>query len=351
MQLQHRDEVFEALRKVDLSEISNPNVKMIKKILPAPMLSSSEINWDPDVGQKMRNEALYALCLRNLLQHEREEMFRKFHEQKELEKISMIVAELLKKESEEKIKQIADNEEIMKSQMTAMQDLLDQLKADPETMAAISEVLTALDNIRRIDEQIVQIDNAIAELQTQTHQQAMNMIQAHSAAENLQPTQQNNLCNFVFEQCQKIDKNRFFSETVSNPTVNSPLPAYVDSLSSIDQLKVNAKIQAVLNNKNIFLRDNYIEKPHQSFENLLANLVALQHAKAQTEFKLLVIKDGLIHERHNQVEILDKCIQKLSDKRPNIMDEFDFLGVSKAAIQATKNSTYKPESTSQKARM
>ncbi|MFO1259184.1 MAG: hypothetical protein U1E78_12345 [Gammaproteobacteria bacterium] len=257
MQLNYRDTIFEDLRKIDLSEISNPNVRMIKKMLPAPMLSSSEINWDPDIGQKMRNEALYALCLRDLLQHEREEMFRKFHEQKELDKNAMIISELLKKQAEEKSKQMAGNDEVMKAQVIDMQRLLDELKADPEMMAAISQVLTALDNIRRIDQQIAQINTAIAQLQTQTQQQAMNMIQTHPAAVNLRPAQQNNLRNFVSEHCERIDQNRFFSQPLSGVTVTTILPAYADSLSANDQLRVNAKIQTVLSNKELtFPRKN-----------------------------------------------------------------------------------------------
>ncbi|MFO1259182.1 MAG: hypothetical protein U1E78_12335 [Gammaproteobacteria bacterium] len=83
----------------------------------------------------------------------------------------------------------------------------------------------------------------------------------------------------------------------------------------------------------------------------MASLVVLQDANAQSNLKLLEVKDDLLMEKINQVAILNKYIDRLSEKRPNVLDELDFLGASKAEIQHAQSSASKPESSSKKARI
>lgn len=305
----------------DLSEITDPHIMALRKLIPAPIISEFEITRDKDIVLKLQNALSYSYRVKVYIKNMLEVLFLHDFEKEEIEKAVFLLASSLKKEAEEKIATLGNQERIImeKIYLAAIEAIL----ANRDLSEGIAAVMIGLASIKKIDTEIQALQQLSQELKIVVRQKSLDMIENHEATKDLSPENKMKFDDFVTRLDDELDQNIQINRLFQSKTKTHVFSGLFNSFGLTDKNSrqdiIDYKTNAIYQKLPEFYRLNDIKGKEcdSKHKDIIVNLVTLKDSAKQTLLHVNERVDELQAQRDNTVENIQSKMIEIN-QRENI---------------------------------
>lgn len=325
---------LENLNKIELSDFTDPQAKIIRKMFPVPIVSSLELNWDKDLSRTIQNEAFFARALMSFIIKQRERYFQTLNDREIQEKAEIIVSQYLKMKSDEKLIVEINSETLRRIVEEQYLRTIAALQANQELMNVISNALTSIENIKALDKKIQALDERIQQLDVHLHNEIESRISNHHILGQMSQPRQDQFHEMMLAGCERIDQSEFHQRPIF-PTVpqQQSLPTYQSNMNEKNDFLIEAKIREIQKHGAIAFK---AEMAHPTLSDFIREFVIMQHSVHLEKLNMLELKNELVEMRNQEFKILKveimPAIELGKHQIPFKKDEFDLFADFEAEV-------------------